>query len=102
MFDAYAAFSIEDVFSPAGIFPTFGKLASDILLILTSAAGAISIVVIVIAGIKFVTASGDEKKLASASATLTYAIIGLAVTALAFIILRIIQFFLGSNVQITS
>lgn len=96
------AFEIDKaIFPPAGIFPTFGKLASDIILILTSVAGAISIIFIIIAGIKFVTSSGDQKKLASAQATLTYAIIGLAVTILAFVILQVVQHFLRSSVPIT-
>ena len=91
-------------FSPASIYGSttdIGKLASDILLILTSFAGALSLVFIVIAGIKFVTSGGDPKKLASASSTLTYAIIGIAVTILAFIILGIVQFFLKSRVPVT-
>src|SRR3990167_8869616 len=91
-------------FSPASIYGSttgFGKLASDIILILTSTAGALSLAFIIIAGIKFVTSGGDPKKLASASSTLTYAIIGLAVTILAFVILRIVQFFLKSAVPIT-
>lgn len=101
-----ASFNIKDVFQPAkipgyGEVTGIGKLASDIILILTSVAGAVSIIFIVIAGIKFITAAGDEKKMAAASATLTYAIIGLVVTILAFVILRVVQFFLGANVAIT-
>ena len=102
------AFRIEEVFPPAKIYTGtetevtgFGDLASDVLLILTSAAAALSIIFIIIAGIKFLTSSGDEKKIASASGTLTYAIIGLAVTILAFVIIRVVQFFFGSNVPIT-
>lgn len=96
-----ASFSISQYFEPSRIFNSFGDLASVILTILTSFAGALSIIFIIIAGIKFVTASGDEKKMAGAQATITYAIIGLAVTALAFVILQIVQAFLGSNVVIT-
>ncbi|KKS03747.1 hypothetical protein A2W45_01415 [Candidatus Curtissbacteria bacterium RIFCSPHIGHO2_12_41_11] len=99
--NAYAAFDIETVFSPADLFANFGALATTIITVLVSFAGALSIIFIIIAGFKFVTSSGDEKKLASASSTLTYAIIGLAVTILAFVILRIVQHFIGSNVEIT-
>lgn len=102
------AFNIREVFPPAGIYdasPTevtgFGKLASDILLILTGIAGAVAIIFIIIAGIKYITSAGDEKRLASATGTLTYAIIGLVVTVLAFTIIRLIQFFLRSNVPIS-
>ncbi|MDP2632105.1 MAG: hypothetical protein Q8P25_00075 [Candidatus Curtissbacteria bacterium] len=97
----YLAFKIENAFGPADKFPNVGALVSNIILILTSFAGALAFIFIIIAGIKFVTSSGDEKKLASASQTLTYAIIGLVVTALAFIVLQVVQRFLGSNVQIT-
>ena len=101
-----ASFDIKGVFQPArdiAGYQTssgFGVLAGDILLILTSIAAALSLMFIVIAGIKFVTSGGDPKKLASASSTLTYAIIGLAVTILAFVILRVVQFFLKSAVPI--
>src|SRR3989344_1230439 len=99
-----AAFEItKDIFSPAGPYgevTSFGTLAGDIVLILTGVAFAISIIFIIIAGIKIVTASGDEKKLASAQSTLTYAIIGLVVTILAFVIVRLVQYFIGANVAI--
>jgi hypothetical protein len=94
------AFSIQDTFQPAGLFSNLGELVSDILLILTGAAGVLSVFFIIIAGLKFVTAAGDEKKMASAQATITYAIIGLAVTALAFVILQIVQAFFGANIEI--
>lgn len=94
------AFEINRSIFPPARFTTFGELATDIITILISVAAAISIIFIMIAGIKFVTSSGDEKKLASASSTLTYAIIGLVVTILAFMIVRILQHFLKSNVPI--
>jgi len=108
-FDNATSFSIINCFHPAKMLAGLGhpgttgigKLASDILLILVSIAASLSVIFIVIAGIKFVTSGGDSKKLASASGTLTYAIIGIVVTVLAFIILRIVQFFLQSNVPIT-
>lgn len=96
-----AAFEIggpQAVFRPAKAFGTFGDLATTILTILTSAAAVIAVIFIIIAGIKFVTSSGDEKKLASAASTITYAIIGLVVTALAFVILQIIQYLLGAKI----
>ena len=99
------AFRIDEtIFPPAGKFPTtegVGFLATDIISILTSVAAAIAIIFIIISGFKYVTSSGDEKKLASATATLTYAIIGLVVVILAFIIIRVVQFFIGADVPIT-
>ena len=97
MFDTYA-FSIASVFGPASYFTDFGKLASDILTILVSAAGALAIIFIIISGIKLVTASGDPKKIASATSTLTYSIIGLVVVILAFIIIQVVQAFFGATI----
>lgn len=97
-------FNINQVFSPAKRFQSsedFGLLASDIVLILTSIATAVAFIFIILAGIKFLTSSGDEKKLAAAQGQLTFALIGLAVVILAFIIIRVLQFFLGTNVPLT-
>jgi len=95
-----ADFRIQDSFSPAGKFSDFGSLATAVVQILISFAFAISIIFIIIAGIKIVTASGDEKKLAAATGTLTYAIIGLVVTILAFVIVQVVQYLIGSSVAI--
>ena len=92
--------ALGNFFSPASAFADFGSLVSRIIIILTSLVGAVSLFFIVISGIKFVTSSGDPKQIASARGTLTYAIIGLAVTILAFIILQIVQYFIGSSVPI--
>ena len=95
------AFQINETFFPPARFQTFGELANPIITILISVSGAISFIFIIIGGFKFVTSSGDQKKIASASSTLTYAIIGLAVSILAFIIVQALQTFLGSSVEIT-
>jgi len=101
-------FRIKEVFPPAGIYGQQGgevtgvaKLASDIILILTGVAGIVAFIFIIIGGFKFLTSSGDEKKLASATSTLTYAIIGLAVVILAFVIIKVVQYFLRSEIPIT-
>ena len=100
------AFRIQDVFKPAqitgyGEASGVGVLASDIVLILTGVAGIVAIIFIIIGGFKFLTSSGDEKKLASATGTLTYAIIGLAIVILAFVIIKVVQYFLKSEIPIT-
>ena len=99
--DIYAApFEITETIFPPAKFGTFGEVATPIVLILTSVAGAAAIILIIISGIKIVTSGGDPKQLAAAKATLTYASIGLAVTILAFVILAALQKFLGSSVPI--
>lgn len=97
--DTYA-FSIDNSLFPPASYGNFGALATVVVQFLISLAGAASIIFIIIGGIKIVTASGDEKKLASAQSTIFYAIIGLAVTILALVMVNIVQKFFGSNVPI--
>ena len=102
--DTKLAFAISDVFHPAAIFPNeiaFGTLASYIIFILTVVAGILAFFFIIMAGFKFVTSGGDPKKLAAAQATITYAIIGIIVTVLSFVILQVVQYMLQSNVPVT-
>lgn len=103
--DAYAAsFNIGDAFQPAKLLvvgKSFGGLATSIITILSSFAAIIAVFFIIIGGIKIVTASGDMKKIQAAQQTVVYAIIGLVVTILAFVILQVIQYFFGSTIQIT-
>lgn len=97
--DVYA-FEISSVFSPAGLFDNLGNLISSIIQLMITAGAVLCIIFIIVGGFKFITAAGDEKSIASAKATLTYAIIGLIVILLAFIIVQVVQYFLGSTIQI--
>lgn len=95
-----SSFAISEFFSPANLFTSVGDLATDIVLVLTSVAAAACFIMIIISGIKIITAGGDPKKLAGAQSTITYAIIGIAITILAFVIVRVVQYLLGSTVPI--
>ena len=92
------AFSIKEVFPPARLYGESGgevsgiaKLASDILLILTGAAAIIAFIFIIIGGFKFVTSGGDPKAVAGARTTLTYAIIGIILVVVSWLILLLIR-----------
>lgn len=95
-----ASFDIKTVFSPAGLFSDLGNLMSNIIQIMISVGGILCIIFIIVGGFKFVTSGGDEKKLASAKGTLTYAIVGLIVIILAFVMIQVVQYFLKSNAPI--
>ncbi len=99
-FDAYGAFDISTVYKPAGDFTNVGEFVSDILVFLVSAAGVIAFIFIIIAGLKFVTSSGDQKKLDSAKSTITFSVIGIAVVILSFVIIRFVQAFVGTNINL--
>jgi hypothetical protein len=72
--------------------PTVDTLIKSVLKILSWVVGVISIIMIVIAGLFYVTSNGDSGKIGTAKNTLIYAIVGLVVVAFAQ---AIVQFVLG-------
>lgn len=85
--------------------PTFKCLEvvfSNILTVAVSLAALALFVMLLIGGFKYLTSGGDQKATASAQQTMTYAIAGIALMALAFLIFRIIEYFTGVKVTIFS
>ncbi len=58
--------------------------------IFTGIVGIVAVIMIVVAGFKYITAAGDSNKVASAKNTLVFAIIGLIIVALAQVIVRFV------------
>lgn len=52
--------------------------------------GAVTVIFIIIGGIKILTSSGDPKQVTGARQTITYAILGLVLVLLSFLIVNII------------
>jgi lysylphosphatidylglycerol synthetase-like protein (DUF2156 family) len=52
--------------------------------------GAVSVVVIIYAGIRYVTSAGDSSRVAGAKNTLLYAVVGLVVAVLAYAIVNFV------------
>ena len=64
------------------------------------AVGVISVIMLIVGGIKYATSAGDSNKVTSAKNTIMYAIIGLAVAVLAFAIVGFVMNTLnGGTVQ---
>ncbi len=63
-------------------------------------AGIVLFIFLVIGGYKFITSGGSPEKAAGAKATITYAIIGIVVIALSYLILSIIATFTGLGNEI--
>ena len=62
-------------------------------------AGFVTVIIIVISGIQFVTSGGNPEAAAAARGRLTFAIIGFVIIVLAFAILQIIdEIFLGTGI----
>ena len=77
---------------------TPGKIISAILPYIFGIAGFLSVIVIVISGIQFITSSGNPEAAAGARNRLIFALIGLAIIILAFAFLQIIdKLFLGGT-----
>lgn len=66
------------------------SIFSAIVRILSLLVGAVAVIMILVAGFKYITSSGDSSKVASAKATLVYALVGLAVAVLAQFLINIV------------
>lgn len=87
--------------SPTAKFTRSGlvsQVLSEIIPIVLGLAGFVTVIVIVISGIQFITSSGNPEAAGAARSRLIYAIIGFVVIILAFVILQVINsVFLGTN-----
>lgn len=64
------------------------ELIKTIVSTLLFIVGALSVVMIIVSGVYYVTSTGDAGKVARAKNTLTYSIVGLVVSILAYAIVR--------------
>ena len=71
---------------------------SNILFVAVSLSVFALFAMLLVGGFKYLTSGGDQKATASAQQTMTYAIAGIALLAIAFLIFRIIEVFTGVNV----
>ena len=60
-----------------------GDLVASVVTILSYIAGVAGVIMVVVSGFRFITSAGDSGKVASARSALVYALVGLAVAALA-------------------
>ncbi len=72
-----------DLFGPTGIFKTI----TNVLLFII---GAISVIMLVIGGVRYTISQGDSSAVTSAKNTILYAIIGLIVAILAYAIVNFV------------
>lgn len=108
--NVHAACTLEDglknclsgITSPATKFSEtglVGTLIGTMIPIALGVGGMLTVIFIIISGIKFITSGGDPKGAAAAKDRLVYAIIGFIVLILAFAALQIVdKIFLNSGV----
>lgn len=58
--------------------------------VLTFIVGVAAVIMIILSGFKYITSSGDSNSISSAKSTITYAIVGLIIVALAQVIVRFV------------
>jgi hypothetical protein len=68
------------------------KVFQTIVQLLSMIVGIASVIVIIYAGLKYITSAGEQSRVASAKSTLLYALIGLAVAALAQLMVHFVLF----------
>ena len=69
---------------------TFDKVLSDVLNLLSVLVGIVALIMIIIAGLRYITANGDSGNVQTARQTITYAVIGLIIVALAQFIVQFV------------
>lgn len=73
----------------------FEAVFQNILTIAVSLAVLALFVMLIIGGFRFLTSGGDAKQAGAARSTMTYAVIGIALLALTFLIFKLIESFTG-------
>ncbi|MFA5895141.1 MAG: hypothetical protein WC851_05195 [Candidatus Shapirobacteria bacterium] len=83
-----------DVATIQGLECLFGNM----LQVIVSLAGIVFFVMFINGGFQYLFSSGDQKKAAAASSTLTMAIMGLVGVVASYLILKLIQTITGANI----
>ena len=85
-----------DLFGASGIFTTI----SNVMLFIV---GAISVIMIVIGGLRYVISGGNTANVTAAKNTILYAIVGLIVSMLAYAVINfVISSFMGGGLSATN
>lgn len=83
-----------DVATVQGLECLFG----NVLQVIVGIAGIVFFVMFINGGFQYLFSSGDQKKVATASSTLTMAIMGLVGVVASYLILKLIQTITGANI----
>lgn len=69
---------------------TITRVLNSVLQIISWIAGIAAIIMIVLAGLKYITSGGDASQIASAKTSLIYALVGVVIVALAQVIVHFV------------
>lgn len=80
-----------------GMNGVFTKISNTLLLII----GIVSVIMLIIGGLRYIVSGGDNKKVTDAKNTILYAIIGLIISLLAYAIINfVITAVTGQNMEV--
>lgn len=74
------------------------KIVQAIVQFILVVAFVLAFIFLLIGGIRWITAGGDEKGVAAARGMITAALIGLVIVLVAFAIIRLVEIFFGVNI----
>lgn len=79
-------------------FVDIGNITKNAVRILIGAVGVLSFVFLVIGGIKYTASGGDKAQVESARLTITYAIVGVSLAAIAYAVAILLESILGIGI----
>jgi len=96
MLTASSAYAVDSS-NPLGLISNVQGTNTELMTLVTNLinwavglAALVCVVILIVSGYKYITASGDENKIQSATKTLTFAIIGLVVCFIAVILVKFV------------
>jgi hypothetical protein len=90
--------TVDNIATIKGLEWIFQNIVTSIL----SFAGIVLFILLIVGGFKYLTSGGNPESVASAQKTLTYAILGIVLIALSYLILVLIEYLTGANVTVFS
>jgi cytochrome bd-type quinol oxidase subunit 2 len=69
----------------------FGNIANFLTILI----GAVSVIMIIVGGLRYVTSNGDQKNVTAAKDTILYAVIGVIVAIVAFAVVKFVTTTIG-------
>lgn len=72
---------------------TFGLIADTLIFIV----GAVSVIMMILGGLRYVISNGDSKNITAAKDTILYAVIGLVVALASYAVVHFVIQFIGVN-----
>ncbi|MSU76399.1 hypothetical protein EXS54_02945 [Patescibacteria group bacterium] len=89
-----------DVPNPVGA-DNLGNVLFNVVNALLLFAGAVAVLFLIIGGFRYVVSTGNETQVAGAKNTILYAVLGLIIIFIAFVLVTLVQSYLGVNAKYT-